>query len=759
MSRGRRSPRAGAPEQMSLGADFESPIPASDTSATGAASRPSSAASLAAVTAMLRDWERSGALRTVDLALAAFVSDADTEHPTAGLVAMTAALCAHQFGRGHTCLDLEAVLEDAAEALDLPPDGSLDPQAIWPGDFFRGLTLAEWRTGLLGHPAVAVAQDVVAARQPSLAATTLTTEDPDERPLVLDGSRVYLRRNWRAERAIATALAARAEVLPVGADPVAALQILFPAASTRSTRSMPSTESGAAEPADAVQSPAAPDWQKLACALALRSRVCVITGGPGTGKTTTVTRLLALLQAQALAAPGGRPLRVRLAAPTGKAAARLNESIRAAVGSLALDGLADADAVRASLTLEAGTLHRLLGRGRGGRGFRHDAREPLGLDLLVVDEASMIDLELFAAMLAALPPAARLVLLGDRDQLASVEAGAVLGELCRDAREGRYTPATATWWCSVTGEPVPPEFIDADGPAFDQAVVMLRVSRRFDGRSPIGRLAAAVNAGDTVAAAELWAPAASEGLARMGLAQLAALAAGSDGYQPCLALLAERRSVDAVSAADADDWARRVLDAFGRFRVLCALRSGDTGVDTLNEAIATALAAAGLLAPAPRSEWFAGRPVMVTRNDYELGLMNGDIGITLARRDAQGRERLWVVFPGDAADEPPRWILPGRLTAVETVFAMTVHKSQGSEFDRVALVLPPRLSPILTRELLYTAITRARRDFILAEAAPGTPVFEEAMRRRVRRASGLAERLLGLSPACSEPPPGPGPAR
>jgi exodeoxyribonuclease V alpha subunit len=438
--------------------------------------------------------------------------------------------------------------------------------------------------------------------------------------------------------------------------------------------------------------------------------------------------LLALLFALS---PDPAAMRVALAAPTGKAAARLKQAIDGALGSLAARlgpelPLTDLAARIGS----ARTLHRLLGARPDTRKFRHHAGEPLPLDVLIVDEASMIHLEMMAALLDALPEHATLVLLGDKDQLASVEAGAVMADLCTEAEAGAYRPETADWLAATTGQTLPPVFHGAGGP-LAQRTVMLRESHRFDG--PIGVLAAAVNAGDGAAAeAALRAPSGGvlDWLAPARLEAVIQLACGQPdaGYRPCFARLAQGPGEDWQA------WARELLAAFDRFRLLAAVREGDWGVAGLNARIAAALAAQGLIQP--RGEWFAGRPVMVTRNDPALGVFNGDIGLTLpAPRDPT---RLCVVF---ADGECLRTVLTSRLRDVETAWAMTVHKSQGSEFSHTVLVLPDRANPVLTRELVYTGITRARERFTLA--TPNPMLFGVALATRTQRASGLAERLAG----------------
>ena len=397
------------------------------------------------------------------------------------------------------------------------------------------------------------------------------------------------------------------------------------------------------------------------------------------------------------------------------------------------------------------TLHRLLGSRPDSRHFRHDARNPLRLDVLVIDEASMIDLEMMAAVMHALPASARLILLGDKDQLASVEAGAILGELCARAQQGHYWPETAIWVSEVTREVVPPALQDVAGTPLDQSICMLRHSHRFGADSGIGRLAAFVNAGDVQGVARLWREAGQGAgqtgdiaryevdASRRGLRELVIHGRGEQpvGYAHYLQVMRQHQPAPDADPATFDVWAQQVLQAHGRFQLLCALRQGHWGVDHLNRQIAVWLQGAGLLAAS--EGWYAGRPVMITHNDYELGLMNGDVGITLAGPGG----RLRVVFLNDRG--AVRWVLPSRLQAAGTVFAMTVHKAQGSEFDHAALAMPEALSPVLTRELVYTAITRARRFFTLvgpaAEGEAGSrgldDVMARAIRRQVQRASGL----------------------
>ncbi|MBS7470304.1 exodeoxyribonuclease V subunit alpha [Pseudomonas syringae] len=665
---------------------------------------------------LLERWVERGWLRALDKAFVAFLSDLDPQADP--LVLVAAALTSHQLGHGHVCLDLYETLKEPDFALSLPPEG--DQQSapmLLPSQLLAALDGAAWCQALADSMLVAEVGD--------------SSAEARQKPLVLAERRLYLRRYWTYERRIAAALRqrlAQRETPPEGLPQQ--LDALF----------------GPADPSPQ----AVIDWQKLACALATRKGFSIITGGPGTGKTTTVVRLLALLQAPAV--QSGQPLRIRLAAPTGKAAARLTESISQQVQSLDVS-----DDVRQKIPSEVTTVHRLLGSRPGTRHFRHHAGNLLPLDVLVVDEASMIDLEMMANLLDALPPHARMVLLGDKDQLASVEAGAVLGDLCRDAEEGFYSPDTQAWLEAVSGEDLGKGGLrqgDAQQHPLAQQVVMLRHSRRFGQGSGIGQLARLVNQQQDQQARALLSAGSHDDLftlalkgeqdlkfERLVLDGLGRGEQGPQGYRHYLNVLAAERPAD-NSALDDESWtrwARSVLSAFDAFQLLCAVRKGPWGVEGLNQRITHALFSAKLIES--EQQWYEGRPVLMTHNDYGLGLMNGDIGITLRlpERDGEGKQVLRVAFPRNDGSEGVRFVLPSRLNEVETVYAMTVHKSQGSEFAHTALILPEALNPVLTKELIYTGITRAKHWFSLIEPRQG--IFEEALRRKVKRLSGL---MLGL---------------
>ncbi len=467
--------------------------------------------------------------------------------------------------------------------------------------------------------------------------------------------------------------------------------------------------------AELVPQQACLNWQKVAVAVAATSQVSVISGGPGTGKTTTVSKLLALLVRQGL--EQNKELHIKLAAPTGKAAARLTESITGALGQLAL-----AKEVTELIPTQASTIHRLLGVIPGRSVFRRNQDNPLHLDVLVVDEASMVDLPLMAKLLQALPPGAKLVLLGDKDQLASVEAGSVLGDICSFAETG-YGPEKASQLSALTGYKLSVTS-SGSGSGINNQLCLLRKSYRFDANSGIGTLARAVNSGQTKLIPGLWdsfGDIRQTDLNERGYQDLLSLCLS--GYSPYLHLLRE-------SAAAVQDKARSALAAFNRFQLLCAVREGYFGVKELNDKIEGLLRKKGLL---PTGEfWYPGRPVIIMQNDHGLGLFNGDIGICLA--DEAGKLRVYF----ELSDGLIHDFLPSRLPQHETVFAMTVHKSQGSEFAHTVLVLPDQMNPVLSRELVYTGITRAKKQLDLF-ARP--QILALAVKQKTQRASGLAMAL------------------
>ncbi|WP_295999403.1 exodeoxyribonuclease V subunit alpha [Rugamonas sp.] len=648
----------------------------------------------AALLAQLDLLTDAGKLRRLSGAFARFIGTVGQATPP---LLLACALLSELEGRGHSCLMLDEL--------------AMDPCGL------MGWSEEEWAA--VRQAAGGVPERASAWREALAAAPQVwPVAEPDQRePLVLAGERLYLRRYWRDETAVADTVRARA--LELRSPDLAAvrhwLDLLFD--------EMPAATAAAAA---ADVDGAGPDWQKIACAVAVHGNLAIITGGPGTGKTYTVARLLALLFA--LAGRQRDQLRVALAAPTGKAAARLKQSI-----DHALDGLAGK--VGAALPLRelakrmgsARTLHSLLGARPDTRAFQHHRGNPLDVDVLIVDEASMVHLEMMASLMEALPPHAMLILLGDKDQLASVEAGAVLGDLCHEAQAGGYTAATLDYVREAAGQDIPPQY-RGDAGALAQQTVMLRHSRRFSG--PIGALALAVNAGDGEAVRQVLRGDSGGKVAWIEPAQQAdvlqlALAgrAGAGGYRPYLTLVK-----DGAATMAHEDWVRAVLASFESFRILCAVRDGEWGVSGLNASIEQSLEKAGLLPR--RGEWYVGRPVMVTRNDYGTQVFNGDIGLTLPDPARPGYLRVYF-----SDGEKVRSVLATRLRHVETAFAMTVHKSQGSEFGHTVLVLPRDGAAVIARELIYTGITRARDMFTLVSPTP--QLLLEAVALRTHRASGL----------------------
>lgn len=603
----------------------------------------------------LEQLARQSILSTLDLHFAELMGRLSAN--TSPELSLAAALTSSAIGKGHVCMQLNSF---AGTRLGNPVVCKLPSRTDW---------------------------------ERQLRACTVVGAPGDFAPLILDNNgRLYLHRYWRYEQEIAHALLRRASMPAGGVDEAQlkqALDRLFP-----------------------EQTALAPDWQKLAAATAVLQNFTLISGGPGTGKTSIVVRILGLLQQQA-----GGVLDIALAAPTGKAAARLQVSIQQAKLALQLSP----EEVSA-IPERAGTIHRLLGSRPDRTQFRHHADNPLPIDVLVMDEASMVDVALMAKLLQALPAGCRLILLGDRHQLSSVEAGSVLSDIY--GRASGFTPAFCRRLERVTGITVEPS--TEPGLALSDCVVRLRHSYRFDKQSGIGKLAAAVKLGNGDESLRQLRSGQATDIALLDRREeLVSIAL--DGYKTYLEL------------AQRDVSAFEVFRSFERFRILTALSAGTGGTLMLNQAIEKALVDLDIADRA--SAWYPGRPVIVRRNDYNLRLYNGDVGILLM--DESGEPR--VCFP--AAEGLFRWIAPSRLPQWELAYAMTVHKSQGSEFDRVLLVLPEHDAPLLTRELVYTAVTRARERF---EVSGSEALLRLAVARRLQRPSGLRDALWGDDSVCSD---------
>lgn len=560
-------------------------------------------------------------------------------------VLLAAAAARKAVGDGHACIDLAALCAPR------------QIQADWLGEFDLPADLGQWQGLLARSPLVGGADDFT--------------------PLVLVDSRLYLRRYWRYERELAAMLLARgAGALPVFSEAEVRphLEMIF---------------SGARE------QPTAEHLQ--AAATALRQGLTVINGGPGTGKTSVVARILALIQA--LSMSRGKKLRLLLLAPTGKAAAKLGQAISERLADLPVSA-----AVKEAIPRQASTIHRLLGR-QGNGGGADGGRGPghIHTDVIVIDEASMVDLSLLHRLLRALPEKSSLLLLGDGDQLASVEAGSIFRDICE---AGLDPGATA-------GENERP---------LKGSVIHLTRSFRFSPEHGIGQLAELVKKGEADRAVELLSAARFADLHfiedRDSAQQGALEHAVSTGYAPVL------QAGEPLAA----------LRGLERFRVLCAHRRGPRGARKMNELAEHLLHKAGLINPTAGSMWYKGRPLIITSNCYSLGLFNGDTGVLWPDTERGGELRAF--FYG--ADTGLRSIAPSRLPAHDTAFAMTIHKSQGSEFDEVVVVLPAEMSPVLSRELFYTALTRARARVIVCGARD---IVRQTVAGKVERASGLVELL------------------
>ncbi|MGD8266633.1 MAG: exodeoxyribonuclease V subunit alpha [Desulfobacterales bacterium] len=584
-------------------------------------------------------------------------------------ILLAAALTSRAASEGHVCIDLSRLAQQPIAGIDTP-----DLPAVCP-------SLEAWLSRLQASP--------------------LVGRPGQWRPLILDRRHfLYLQRYHVYEQAVAELILSRGQAtaaLPGKADLAEKLARYFPDT----------------HPGDT-------DWQRIAAIIAVMRRLCVISGAPGTGKTTTAARIIGLL----IEIHHPQPLRFALCAPTGKAAARLSETLSAAAETLPSGFEAPT-----RLPMEASTIHRLLGYGR--KGFRFHANHQLPVDVVVMDEASMVDLVLMAQLLEAIPPAARLIILGDRDQLSSVEAGAVMGDICQgvvpmmmdtELQEAcrRLSPA------AMPAAPPPPSAPSA----LSDNVIILDRNYRFDAGQGIGALVRAVNASDPQAVCDLLhdPPPGIQWLRPpLGKAERRRLEAFIvEGYRPLF------------EAATVDD----ALGHLDRFMVLCALTGGPWGRARLNAWIESRLRQAGRITdPHP---WYRGRPVMIRRNDYRSGLFNGDVGITWMDGDQRPSERrIWFRMPTGQV----RAFTPAQLPEHQTALALTVHKSQGSEYRRVVLVLPAKDSPILTRELLYTGLSRARQGVLLVA---GQEVIDLAVNRRIQRASGLQTALKRKSPCTSK---------
>lgn len=633
---------------------------------------------------------KAGKIRAIDFAFADFIysEEATLEQSARECLTMLAAFVSAQSGEQHSCIQLAYL-----------------------GQPFAGVYQFPELNQLYAH-----LQNT--ATFANLAPTQDNNNRPITKPLVVQSNKVYLQRYWQYEWQLAAIIkekAAKKQDLDINAAQ-SLLAVLFESNSDQNL-----------------------DWQKVAVCIAASQSLSFITGGPGTGKTTTVTKLLALLQG--LAAKKGKTLNIQLVAPTGKAAARLTESISKAKQKLPAD-------LTTNLPEQCQTIHRLLGAKPQSPYFKANANHPLNLDVLVLDEASMVDLPLMAKLFAALPRDAQIVLLGDQDQLASVETGSVLSDICAASlsqnnelvdglqvysqtmqRHLAELLAESGLQASVTNENIAAQSVIQDN------LVRLVKSHRFNEHSGIGQLAKQVKVGQVRQCLDLLK---GEQFADIDWYQPEQTTTQNVANEILSTLIVKllplyKQYIQALQQGDLP----QAFELLQQQQVLCAQKSGYWGVNQLNQLIENELHKQGLIDKG--KDFYVGRPVMLAKNDHQLKLFNGDIGIVMPEPSNPNLNKVWFVTP----EGELRGLLPSRLPSLETLYAMTIHKSQGSEFDSVYLCLPPinanNQGRGLNRELIYTGLTRAKKHFSLFAQPKALSI---SLNQQCVRGSGLAERLL-----------------
>lgn len=769
---------------------------------------------------LLLSLEKLGVIRAIDAQFARFIHqqcllanhDASLDfRQQADHIALLAGLVSYEFGRGHICLRLNEL--DIKQTLSLSFLTRQHPElASRFADLLSQLQSVHWLTLVEEYASqsdavVGLAQVNQASLQPL--------------PLMLEQDRLYLTRYWHYESQVADGFMARAKTLTAEPDAFAAMKQALNELFARDYRYLwDGLQSGehassierqrlVCEMLDVVQTDGLDwnridavltqakqveqlneidtlvplsvclNWQKVAAAVALTRQFSVISGGPGTGKTTTVAKLLAALITQSQqqlvsqesasqAAISKQAPIIKLVAPTGKAAARLTESI-----GLAIEQLPVSDEIKAMMPAHSSTIHRLLGARPNTVEYKYNQSNRLHLDILVVDEASMVDLPMMFRLLQALPSHARLILLGDKDQLASVEAGAILGDICQFTSSD-YQAEFGHLLADLTGYQT---LADAEAPksnAIADSLCMLQKSYRFHARSGVGQLAKAINAGSAKQVEKVW----QQGFEDIQLhvikahssssqfstdsspesldlaqAQSALCQMMTEAYSPYCQQLNQAvnsgggsviqgdlfASVEAPSKAMMEQKAQAVLKAFSQARLLCAVREGEFGVERMNQLVEGSLARNKLINPVENEHWYVGRPVMISQNDSALGLHNGDIGICLLD-ESETTPRLRVFF--EMPDGRIKGVLPSRVPKHELAFAMTIHKSQGSEFTHTVMLLPNKMNQILTRELIYTGVTRAKSRLDLF-ANPA--ILAQGVSIKTLRSSGLSDKLKSVN--------------
>ena len=633
---------------------------------------------------VLHKLKEQGILSQGDYYFAKLIADKqchmDYAEPIKNLAILLAALCSWRYTQGNTCSQLDRYLEN--NLFGLAYRTTEEDYLAEIHEKIGYLPVEDWQNALCGHMAF--------------------TQDPVNQiaPMAFQFGALYFYRAWQDEYRIVQYIKntlKKYRTLAFSYDEIhQKLEKYFPEKQEKT------------------------DWQKVAVATAIKSPFSIITGGPGTGKTTTVTRLLLVLQELF-----DCKLHIKLVAPTGKAASRLEESIKNALGFMQ-EKMNLSNSLFNAIPQKASTLHSLLGVNAFNDYTRYNSHNPLQLDVLVVDETSMIDLPMMAKLINALKPETRLILLGDQAQLASVEAGAVLGELAQFVTQP-YSHEQATYLQATTSYEV--EAADCSNPIRD-CLCHLTESRRFDKDSGIGKLAEFIQKGKADDSLELFDHYPQElhfnALNDESDAVNQVVKSAVENYRTFLKMLDDLRKQKIDPNAKNEQgisYAEAIQAQFNSVRFLTALRNNNLGVENLNKEIALALREQKLLWFRNEQDWYIGKPIMITENDHNVRLYNGDIGLSLANG------KVWF---GN------REVLTSRIPAHEPAFMMTIHKSQGSEFEHTVMVLPTEVNPVLSRELVFTGVTRAKKELtVFADEK----IWKTAIRQAVKRQSGLGKLL------------------